>query len=156
MPREKLIRISKHDLIDLIFYARRYCDRRATYTPSEFNRIYEKIRVDNPGFLEAGDTPPDNTLMNEGRFWPHAQDGMYVDGTYDARPTSVRNIYMNYARYICNDCAVAEGGTWPECHCATMHSSYCDLCKEKATLAAIGDWEWPRNHPFALQRWNRD
>ena len=156
MARKKLIRISEHDLIDILFYARRYCDRRATYAPSEFNRIYENIRSANPGFLDKYDSPKDRTLMDDGRFWPHAQDGWFKDGRCDARPTNARKVYMNYARYICSECAVEEGGTWPECNCATMHSSFCDLCKEQKMLAAVGDWDWPRNHPFALQRWNRD
>lgn len=78
--------ISERDLIDLIHWARRYCDFRRTYAPSEFNRIYNRIRSDNPDMIRCKDVM-DETLMNKGEFWPYAQDGQYNPDTcvFDAR-----------------------------------------------------------------------
>ncbi len=83
---KQTIKISERDLIDLIHYARRYCDGRSTYSPSEFNQIYSRIRADNPDFIKCYDIK-DKTLMNNGEFWPYAQDGMYKkdNKSFDAR-----------------------------------------------------------------------
>ena len=80
-----MIKIDPKDLIDLIYYARRYCDGRATYAPSEFNAIYQRIRSENPDFIRKYDHF-DPTLTLEGTFFPYAQDGMYNEnnGSYDA------------------------------------------------------------------------
>ncbi len=78
--------ISESDLIDLIHWARRYCDYRMTYAPSSFNEIYKRIRSDNPDMIRCKDLP-DSTLMNNGSYWPYAQDGNYNPdtGAFDAR-----------------------------------------------------------------------
>lgn len=77
--------ISGQMVLDLIFWARRYCDGRATYAPSEFNRIYNEIKSKYPNLVDL-DTK-DKALMDEGIYWPYAQDGMYDEktGAYDAR-----------------------------------------------------------------------
>lgn len=83
----KKIPVGAKDLSDLIYYARRYCDGRATYAPHTFNEIYARIRSDNPDFIRCYDWQ-DETLMGDGRYWPYAQDGMYDEetGKFDARP----------------------------------------------------------------------
>ena len=48
--------------------------------------------------------------------------------------------------YICNECAIARKGKWPEGHCATMHRAKCPYCGLKKTLACIGDYNWPKNN----------
>ncbi len=85
--------IHDQDLMDLIFWARRYCDRRATYAPSSFNRIYKKIMskygLPNDEALKLRsieNDQKDETLMKNGSYWPYAQDGMFDEktGSYDA------------------------------------------------------------------------
>lgn len=67
--------ISEKDLLDLIFWARRYCDGRLTHTPTAFNWLYERIVQLNPGILAKDKFDP--ALYNNGEFWPYAQDGMF-------------------------------------------------------------------------------
>jgi hypothetical protein len=83
--REKMIEIEIDDLLELIHWARRYCDQRSTYAPSNFNKLYDKLLLSYP-FLKDKD-PFDKTLMNKGEFFPYAQDGMYYpeNGAFDAR-----------------------------------------------------------------------
>lgn len=78
--------ISKDHLLELIYFARRYCDNRSTYAPHRFNLMYESIMTSFPE-LREGDTF-DKTLMHEGQYWPYAQDWMYDEetGDFDARP----------------------------------------------------------------------
>ena len=75
------------DLIDLIHWARRYCDGRATFAPSSFNQVYARIRSAYPDLLRCNDRF-DETLMEHGSYWPYAQDGMHdpETGKMDARP----------------------------------------------------------------------
>ena len=82
-----MININEQDLLDLIFWARRYCDGRSTYAPSQFNDIYQRIRSQNQDLLICEDQF-DNTLINKGSYWPYAQDGMFNEKTnsFDARP----------------------------------------------------------------------
>lgn len=83
----KKIEIEERDLLDLIHWARRYCDGRATYAPSEFNKVYINIRSKFPDTMRKD--PFDNTLKDKGTYWPYAQDGMHnpSNGAYDAIPT---------------------------------------------------------------------
>ena len=89
---EHFVTIGIHELMELIFWARRYCDRRATYAPSEFNRMYEKIVQLNPQIKERDQFDP--TLKDRGAYWPHAQDGMHnaSTGAYDALPKKPREV----------------------------------------------------------------
>ena len=80
-----MIEIETDDLIDLIYWARRYCDKNKTYAPLCFNRLYDKLLLSYP-FIKNKDKF-DNTLMNNGEFFPYAQDGMYDEKSnrFDAR-----------------------------------------------------------------------
>lgn len=68
-----MITIEKQDLLDLIHWARRYCDGRKTGAAHDFNKLYDRIRSK---WVKQSDIA-DHTLMNKGEFWPYAQDGMY-------------------------------------------------------------------------------
>lgn len=83
---ENLIQVSRDDLMELIYWARRYCDRRSTYAPTRFNSIYSRIRIAYPDVMRCHDEF-DETLMEKGAYWPYAQDGMYnkETGDFDAR-----------------------------------------------------------------------
>lgn len=72
------------DATELIFWARRYCDGRATYAALSFNQILKRIRSENESVI-MNDTF-DQTLKDAGLHWPFAQDGMYdaQNGIYDA------------------------------------------------------------------------
>lgn len=74
--------IEEQDLLDLIHWSRRYCDKRSTFAPSEFNRVYKRILEKYPGLVDVFD----KTLKEGGRFFPYAQDGMHNEktGEYDA------------------------------------------------------------------------
>lgn len=74
-----MLEIEQEDLLDLLHWARRYCDRRCTYVPHEFNEIYNKLLLSYP-FLKDKDRV-DQTLMDEGKFFPYCQDGMYNSET---------------------------------------------------------------------------
>lgn len=75
------------DLLDLIHWSRRYCDQRATYAPSSFNQLYDRIKSEYSELLDSKDEF-DHTLKDKGTYWPYAQDGMHntSTGAYDARP----------------------------------------------------------------------
>lgn len=78
--------INSDILMELIFWARRYCDGRSTYAPTRFNWIYKYLRNKYPDLLRYKDQF-DQTLKNKGSYWPYAQDGMYDEksGCFDAR-----------------------------------------------------------------------
>lgn len=80
------VTIKSKDLIDLIHWARRYCDNRSTFAPSSFNNIYIRLRSDNPDLFRCKDEF-DKTLKDNGAYWPYAQDGNYNSetGVFDAR-----------------------------------------------------------------------
>ncbi len=80
------IEIDSYTLMDLIFWARRYCDDRSTYAPSSFNKIYKQLESKYPDLMSRGDQF-DDTLKDKGKYWPYAQDGMYEEetGYFDAR-----------------------------------------------------------------------
>jgi|SRR5689334_10539636 len=75
------------DIKEMLYWARRYCDGRSTYAPSSFNDLYVRFVQLFP-LLKELDKNKDTTLMNDGEFFPYAQDGMYdpVSGHFDARP----------------------------------------------------------------------
>lgn len=82
-----MIQIEKQDLLDLVHWARRYCDGRSTYAPHTFNVIYRKLRSLNPDAMRADSF--DQTLKDDGTYWPFAHDGMFdpVNNVgWDARP----------------------------------------------------------------------
>lgn len=84
---KNLVTISQEDLIELIHWARRYCDGRSTYAPTRFNQLYQRIRSQYPDLLRCKDEF-DQTLKDKGKYWPYAQDGMFDEktGHYEARP----------------------------------------------------------------------
>ena len=83
----KKVHIKESDLIDLIHWARRYCDNRATYAANSFNNIYNRIALEHPDLIRAKDLI-DETLKEKGKYWPYAQDWNYNDETnvFEARP----------------------------------------------------------------------
>lgn len=88
------IEIEEKDFLQLIYWARRYCDGRSTYVASEFNKLHEKITMEYPEIIQNDQY--DSTLYNKGQFWPYAQDGMYNPntGAYDAmirKPKKIEN-----------------------------------------------------------------
>jgi hypothetical protein len=87
------MQISQDDLLELVHWARRYCDRRSTYAPSRFNDLYRRIRSEYPDVMRCHDEA-DVTLMDKGAYWPYAQDGMFnkETGAYDAR--NPRDFYI--------------------------------------------------------------
>ncbi len=78
------VTMDQKDALELIYWARRYCDGRSTYAPSSFNDALKRIRSANESVI-LGDIF-DQTLMDGGSHWPFAQDGMYdaQSGAYDA------------------------------------------------------------------------
>jgi hypothetical protein len=85
-PKHKAVSVTMDlkDAIDLIHWARRYCDGRSTPAPSSFNQILKRVRAENESLI-MHDTF-DQTLKSGGLHWPFAQDGMYdaQSGVYDA------------------------------------------------------------------------
>lgn len=80
-----MVQIEESQLLDLIRWARRYCDFRCTFAPASFNELYDDIVRLNPSVRE--NDRMDETLMHKGKYWPYAQDGMYREetGCFDAR-----------------------------------------------------------------------
>lgn len=81
----KKVTVKAEYILELIHWARRYADRRCTFVPSEFNKIYTEIMIDYP-FLKEHEFI-DQTLYDNGKFFPLAQDGDYNEntGNFDAR-----------------------------------------------------------------------
>lgn len=81
------VKVDLEFLLEMIFWARRYCDGRSTYAPSSFNRAYDNLDYQTLSKIREWDKK-DETLIENGKFWPYAQDGMYDENTggYDARP----------------------------------------------------------------------
>lgn len=69
-----MIEIEESDLMDLIHWSRRYCDGRRTYAVSSFNELYDRIRDNRPILFELQDKF-DDTLTDDGKYFPHAKDG---------------------------------------------------------------------------------
>jgi hypothetical protein len=86
--KQELVVIPLQDLLDLVFWARRYCDKRSTYGPIVFNEIYSRLMKSDLSFREK-DTL-DITLMDNGAYWPYAQDAMYdpISEKFNAIPSS--------------------------------------------------------------------
>lgn len=73
--KNKLL-IDEQVILDLVYLARRYCDKRSTYAPFRFNKIYITLQSEFPDVFSSKDVY-DSSLMNDGEFWPYAQDGSY-------------------------------------------------------------------------------
>lgn len=86
--------IEDNIVLELIYWARRYCDDRSTYSPTRFNWIYEYVIELNPSLKDKDNF--DSTLKDKGKYWPYAQDGMFNEKTadYDARPMKPRRKRM--------------------------------------------------------------
>ncbi len=84
--KERDISIDEEVLMELVYWARRYCDGRSTYAPTRFNWIYKHLRAKYPDLLLCKDSF-DETLKDKGAYWPFAQDGMFNEksGAFDAR-----------------------------------------------------------------------
>lgn len=87
-----MCKLHEKDLLELIYWARRYCDGRSTYAPSRFNQLYENIEQLNPTISIKEKDQFDPTLTDKGKYWPYAQDGMFNENTaaFDARPTKTK------------------------------------------------------------------
>lgn len=61
----------------MIWMARRYADGRRTLTPSNFNYAYDTLREIYGTDIEYIDSDKwvDTTLMEDGKYFPYAQDG---------------------------------------------------------------------------------
>jgi len=68
------VKIEDDDLMLLIWYARRYCDDKQSSEPSEFNKVYDSINLENPMFYKLD--RKDVKLFNRGSNWPYARDRM--------------------------------------------------------------------------------
>lgn len=81
------VKVDLEDILEMVYWARRYCDGRSTYAPSSFNKRYQNLNYETMGQLQIQDKH-DDTLTNEGEYWPFAQDGMFNPETFafDARP----------------------------------------------------------------------
>ena len=67
------IKVDLDLVLEMVYWARRYCDGRSTYSPSSFNHAYEMLDYQSLGKIKTNDRE-DKTLMEEGKFWPYAQD----------------------------------------------------------------------------------
>jgi len=83
-----MVEIDLYDLVDMMYWSRRYCDGRSTYAPSDFNIKYRKFLLlygeknDRAygGKALIGDHH-DHVLTHDGRYWPFAVDGDYNPDT---------------------------------------------------------------------------
>ncbi len=91
-----MLQIEQEDLLDLLHWARRYCDRRSTYAPSEFNKIYDALILKYP-FIQDKDRM-DETLMDKGKFFPYCQDGMFNPETNHFNAVSSNRFSTTSAR----------------------------------------------------------
>lgn len=49
--------------------------------------------------------------------------------------------------YLCRQCALNNGCSWPEGHIATSHVGVCHECNRERGLCAASDWNWPAKNP---------
>ena len=75
MKKKTTVNIDSKHLLKLIHWARRYVDGRRTYVPSDFNNIYDVIMSKNPELKSLEFV--DQTLTENGKYFPHATDGDY-------------------------------------------------------------------------------
>lgn len=47
-------------------------------------------------------------------------------------------------QWICEECAIKRGATWPEGHIATFHNGKCDLCEREMAVTTPSDFKWGR------------
>ncbi len=75
------------DLYELLWMARRYANRRSTFSPHTFNKLYQTLRDLYPEEIASIDKPD-----VEIDYWPWAQDGHYNPSTkqFDAIPVGER------------------------------------------------------------------
>jgi len=88
------LNIRDYDLIELIHFARRYCDGRKTGVAKEFNEIYDRIRRDNltdSAIRNLKKLPDEKDDSRVCKFFPYAQDGDYDEktGDFDAIPKNI-------------------------------------------------------------------
>jgi len=85
-------KVEEKDLLNLLHWARRYCDSRSTYVALDFNRIYDRLMENYDSILEKDQK--DETLKDFGRYWPYAQDREYDEktGKYNAIPIKSRKL----------------------------------------------------------------
>ena len=50
---------------------------------------------------------------------------------------------LERVRFLCRECALANGGRWPRGLQGTWHEGQCDVCGKVKGLANVGDWNWP-------------
>lgn len=50
----------------------------------------------------------------------------------------------DYGKWICDECAKANGGCWPEGHVATFHNGICSWCRQEKGVTAPNDWGYPK------------
>lgn len=67
------IKITVRQLLDLIHWARRYCNGRSTSSPHDFNLMYWELANRYPDIVTFDKEKPDNSI----EFFPFAQDGMF-------------------------------------------------------------------------------
>ncbi len=63
---------------------------------------------------------------------------------------------MKCVDYVCNECADAHGGVWPDGHVATFHQGECDQCGLRRALCSVDDYDWPNNKPRGWRGGGRD
>ncbi len=86
--------LSNGEVLSLIYWARRYCDLRNTFSSTQFNKIYCRLSKAYQDFYEEEYFEKtwkknkteivilkydkfDPCLASGGKFWPFCQDGMY-------------------------------------------------------------------------------
>lgn len=90
------IKITVYQLLDLIHWARRYCDGRKTPAPHQFNLMYWEIINRYPDIATMDKEKIDITISN----FPFAQDGMYEEGdsNFDAIPAKAKSYVDNISK----------------------------------------------------------
>lgn len=117
-------------------FMQKYCIFCGSYT------IHKMI--DNR--LEDG-TPPiksKNYLFDEMEDEPSCQEiKKELSELHKKGDKTSSEISLDEVDYLCKDCALDHGGSWPKGHIATAHEGKCAVCSEVKTLTNVGDWNWP-------------
>lgn len=90
------MKITAKDLLDLLHWSRRYTDRRMTGAPHSFNDVYDRVMKDNPGLKQVDKF--DQTLTDDGKYFPYAQDRQYdpkKDESFNALKTTLGQLRPN-------------------------------------------------------------